>query len=58
MCDVVEEYVNKKIREDGLKIAENFLRNGASVEVVAESMPYLTYEEVASISKQISEGRL
>jgi ribosome-interacting GTPase 1 len=56
MCDVVEEYIEKMLRESYIHSAEILLTNGVSIEVIADSMPSLTYEDVVNISKQISKG--
>jgi hypothetical protein len=57
MCDVVEEYAEKKAKarekEAYIQTAENLLRNGASIELIAKSMPSLTYEDVVNLSQQI-----
>jgi hypothetical protein len=58
MCKELEEYTNKrtneKVRETNIQTAENLLKNGASIELVANSIPSLTHDDVVRISQQIS----
>jgi hypothetical protein len=53
MCDVVEEYAEKAKREAYIQTAENLLKNGFSIEVIANVIPSLTYEDVVNLSQQI-----
>jgi predicted transposase/invertase (TIGR01784 family) len=54
MCQLVEDYAAEKQRQTNVETATNLLKNGVSVEVIAKSMPSLTYEFIAELSKSLS----
>lgn len=53
MCKVVEDYAAEKLRQAEIQTAENFLKNGVSVDIVAKSIPTLTREFIVELSKKI-----
>lgn len=52
MCQLVEEYAAEKVRDEAIKIAINLLKNGASVDLVARSMPSLSLDFIKALQKQ------
>ena len=53
MCKLVEDYANEKMRQREIQTAENFLKNGVSVDIVAKSIPALTRDFIEELSKKI-----
>jgi hypothetical protein len=54
MCQVMEDYVKEK----DIQTATNFLRNGASVSLVVNSMPNLTLKDVEELSRKIEKKEI
>jgi hypothetical protein len=54
MCQLVEDYAAEKQRQTNIETATYFLKNGVSVEVIAKSMPSLSYEFIEELSKSLS----
>lgn len=53
MSSVIEEYTNKRLEEALKETAINFLKNGASVELVAKSLPSLSLELIQQLKQQL-----
>jgi hypothetical protein len=54
MCQVMEDYVKEK----DIQTAINFLKNGVSVSLVANSIENLTLEEVEELSRKIENNEI
>ena len=54
MCQLVEDYANAKIQESLKDTIINFLKNGASVELIASSMPNVPRETIEKLNEQIN----
>jgi hypothetical protein len=57
MCQVMEDYAAEKVKAKDIQTATNFLRNGVSVSLVANSIENLTLEEVEELSRKIEQTR-
>jgi hypothetical protein len=62
MCQVMEEYAKKvsdeKLKAKDIQTATNFLKNGASVSLVATSIENLTLEDVEELSRKIENNEI
>ncbi|MGN0485061.1 MAG: PD-(D/E)XK nuclease family transposase [Lachnospiraceae bacterium] len=53
MCQIVEEYATKKVQQRDIEIATELLKNGASIDIIVNSIPSLTREFILDLSKKI-----
>lgn len=53
MCQTVEDYVAEKVKQIEIQMASNCLKNGIPVDIVAKSIPSLSYEFIMGLSKKI-----
>jgi hypothetical protein len=53
MCQVVEDYATEK----AIQIAINLLKNGASIDLVADSIPSLTRDYIVELSQKIEDEK-
>ena len=57
MCDVLDRAENKGKREANLETATNLIKNGISLEVIADCIPSLSKDEIQEIFNSIDENR-
>lgn len=50
----VEEQINKRMEEHDKEMAKTFLLNGASVELVRQSIPTLSLDDIEKLSEQLA----
>lgn len=53
MCQLVEDYAKEKIREAKTDIIVSLLKNGASVDLIATSMPDIPRTMIEELNKQL-----
>lgn len=53
MCKLVEDYAVEKIKQSNIQTAANLIKNGVSVDIIAKSMPSLTYEFIEELSRKL-----
>ena len=53
MCQLVEDYAKEKIRESKIDIIVSLLKNGASVDLIATSMPDIPRIMIEELNKQL-----
>jgi hypothetical protein len=56
MCQVMEDYLAEKVKDKDIQTATNFLKNGVSVSIVANSIPTLAYEDIVELSRKIENN--
>lgn len=59
MCEAVQEYAQeyaaKVTQQENIQTAMNLLRNGASVDLISQSIPSLSRQFIVELSKQIHQ---
>jgi len=55
MCNLVEEYAKKYAEQQSIENAINLLKNGVSVDIIADSIPSLSRDLIVSLSKKIPQ---
>jgi hypothetical protein len=58
MCQVLEDYAAEKVKAKDIQTAINFLKNGVSVSLVANSIENLTLEDVEELSRKIAKNEI
>jgi hypothetical protein len=58
MCQVLEDYAAEKVKANDIQMAINFLKNGASVSLVVNSIPTLTQKDVEELSCKIENNEI
>jgi hypothetical protein len=62
MCQVMEDYAkevsDEKLKANDIQMATNLLRNGVSVNIIANSIPTLTKEDIEEISHKIENNEI
>lgn len=53
MCQLVEDYAKEKIRESKIDIIVSLLKNGASVDLIATSMPDIPRTMIEELNEQL-----
>ena len=53
MCQLVEDYAKEKIREAKIDIIVSLLKNGASVDLIATSMPDIPRTMIEELNEQL-----
>lgn len=56
MCRLVEDYAAEKIKQADIQTATNLIKNGVSVDIIAKSIPSLTYEFIAELSRKLLQS--
>jgi predicted transposase/invertase (TIGR01784 family) len=54
--NVAEDYAAEKLREKDIQTATNLLKNGVSVNLIANSIPSLAYEDIVELSRKIENN--
>lgn len=57
MCELVEEYANKRAEQVKKETAENLFHNGVSIEIVTKSIPDLPPEEIMEIYEEVMKEK-
>jgi hypothetical protein len=52
----MEDYLAEKVKDKDIQTATNFLKNGVSVSIVANSIPTLAYEDIVELSRKIENN--
>jgi hypothetical protein len=58
MCQVMEDYMAMRLKEKDIQMATNFLKNGASVSIIVNSIPTLTQKDVEELSRKIENNEI
>jgi hypothetical protein len=56
MCQALEDYSEKKLKEKYVVIASNLLKSGVSVDVIANAIPEFKRDDIIKLNQQIVNG--
>jgi hypothetical protein len=54
----MEDYMAMRLKEKDIQMATNFLKNGASVSIIVNSIPTLTQKDVEELSRKIENNEI
>lgn len=53
MCKLVEDYASEKIQQRDIQTASKLLKNGVSIDIIADSIPSLTRYFILELSQKL-----
>lgn len=53
MCKLVEDYASEKIQQRDIQTASKLIKNGVSIDIIADSIPSLTRDFILELSQKI-----